>query len=148
MSLLRGVWFVLKLLLSAILLILALLSVTQAFKHSILQATAMEFGGGSLFLALAALPWVDFSTKNPSRAMGLISLYIGILMLVMAQQELSDTAYPKDCAIQRRKLTCHALNGLYALGGSTAVAVVPASIALLMIWGSWRTIKRVSNESA
>ena len=111
-------------------------SIALAFGMFILWGMSVtSFNAGmlalaSVFLVLAAFPWVDLG--KPTRAIGLVAICMSIGGFVLGFVALAaELAYPRDC--KGRFPTCELMNQLYAIGGNRLIAAVFFIIAVFFL---------------
>jgi len=136
LSLGEGLWTVVKLCLS-ILLILVVLVAGALFVRRPGDWTMLAVLGFLVFL-VAAL-WIDYG--KPSRAGGLFLLLLAAFGLVMGRGYLTgDTALPQNCS--GRRLLCELENQLYYLLGKEAVAALWFAFAAMFLYTGFRLFVR------
>ena len=93
----------------------------------------------SVFLFLAAVPWMKFD--GPSRGLGLVGIMLSFGLLFSASYPFTHPdKFPVTCK-GKGQLSCEVVNLLFSLGGPTLAALpygVPGlgllAVSLIMVW--------------
>ncbi len=129
-SLLNGVWFIFKLLLSTILVAMPIALLVDRPERSFDPASI----GLCVFLVvIAALPWVKFKASRRNLGWGGIafSFVIAFLAVRMASGAI---AFPRNCISSRRSAYCELSNLLFTAGGEILAAMPLAIAAASIFW--------------
>lgn len=130
-------WFGLKALLSALLLLGA--SILALFVWRVPGQFAF-LGLAAVFLLFAALPWVDFT--RPNRALGLVLILFALGMGLLAWQDAHEVAaWPKSCS-GRGSAICGLKNLLWMAGGPVLAALPWALLAAVLLVAGARVLRR------
>jgi hypothetical protein len=130
-------WVAFKVVLSAVLVLLAALLISAYFSGA---ASLAMLGFAGIFTFMASVLWIDY--RRPSRTLGLAGIVVAAGIGFLAVRVLDgSTTFPQACH-GRGSLLCELQNVLYRFGGRPAASLPWLIVAVVVFYAALGAFKR------